>query len=81
MPILVVAGGGLTRVFLRVGLEMGELPPLCWGIPLVLISPDGGIPLFSLQTTDKSFSQPRTTASSRTPTPLPAASMAVRRFP
>lgn len=44
MPVLAVASGGLTWMILRVGLEMGGLPPLCWGIPLVLISPDGGNP-------------------------------------
>lgn len=81
MAILVVAGGGLPWVLLKVGLEMGGLPLLCWGIPPVLSSPDGGFPLLSLQTMDKSFSQPQITASSRPLTLLPAASMATRRFP
>lgn len=81
MAILVVARYGLPWVLLKVGLEMGGLPPLCQRVPLVLTSPDGGIPLLSLQTMDKSSSQPQTTASSHTPTLLPAASMAMRRFP
>lgn len=81
MAILAAVSSGLPWVLLKVGLEMGGLPPTCQGVPLVLTSPDGGIPLLSLQTTDKSFSQPQTTASSHTPTLLPEASMAMRRFP
>lgn len=53
MAISVVASGGLLWMLLKVGLGMGGLPLPCWEIPPVLSSPDGAIPLFSLQTTDK----------------------------
>lgn len=81
MAISAVAGGGLPWALLKVGLEMGGLSPPRQGVPLVLTSPDGGTPLLSLQTMDKSFSQPQTTASPHTLTLLLVASMAVRRFP
>jgi len=81
MAISVLTGGGLPWILLKVGLEMGGVTPPCQGVPLVLTSSEGGIPLLSLQTTDKSFSQPRTTASSPTPALLPEASMATRRLP
>ena len=51
MAISVVVGGGLPWALLKVGLA--GLPRPCQGVPLVLTSLDGGIPLLSLQTTDK----------------------------
>lgn len=81
MAVSAVTGGGFPWALLKMDLEMGGLPPPCQGVLLVLISPDGGFPLLSLQTMDRSFSQPQTTASSRTPTLLPVASMAMKRFP
>lgn len=81
MAISAGAGGGFPWALLQMGLEVGELPPPCQGVLLVLISPDGGTPLLSLQTMDRSFSQPQTTESSRTPTLLLEASMATKRCP
>lgn len=81
MAISAVAGGGFPWALLKMDLEMGGLPPPCQGVLLVLTSPDGGIPLLSSQTMDRSFSQPQTTTSSHTPTLLPVVSMAMKRSP